>query len=74
MFDRCFIRGIVRWCTGSKFVGVGQKKRVTRASRFEWMSRFHVTYVSLLVWGEPIGNHARIYNLGYSYEQPQHNT
>ena len=23
MFDRCFIRGIVRWCVGSKLVGVG---------------------------------------------------
>ena len=31
-----------------------------------------VSSISLLMWGEPIGNHARIYNLGYSYE-PQYN-
>ena len=32
-----------------------------------------VSSISLLIWG-PIRNHARNYNLGYSYEQPQHNT
>ena len=33
-----------------------------------------VSSISLLIWGEPIGKHARIYNLGYRYEQLQHNT
>ena len=33
-----------------------------------------VSSISLPMWGEPIGDHARIYDLGYSYEQPQHNT
>ena len=32
-----------------------------------------VSSISLLIWGEPIGKHARIYNLGYRYEL-QHNT
>ena len=33
-----------------------------------------VSSIGLLMWGKPIGNYARIYNLGYNYEQPQHKT